>query len=190
MYKGEDIRPLSYSDAVLRFSDHKPVYAAYRVKVDFVDEAKKQKIINEHKQPGLGEEPSLLEIAENINSNDSKSNKGNRPAPPPVPSKRNIDNITVMQTPEPSSATIVDVTTNRPPPPPPPPIRKATTLPPGFDHGMTLKPRNASSTSISLDTSKNVPSFDEFKEENTVSSSISEKSGTPKLSNWQPLTPK
>ncbi|KAL6930091.1 hypothetical protein ACO0SA_001498 [Hanseniaspora valbyensis] len=190
LYKGEDIRPLSYSDAVLRFSDHKPVYAAYRVKVDFVDEAKKQKIINEHKQPGLGEEPSLLEIAESINSNDSKSNKGNRPAPPPVPSKRNIDNITVMQTPEPSSATIVDVTTNRPPPPLPPPIRKATTLPPGFDHGMTLKPRNASSTSISIDTSKNVPSFDEFKEEHTVSSSISEKSGTPKLSNWQPLTPK
>ncbi|XBW38689.1 hypothetical protein QEN19_004277 [Hanseniaspora menglaensis] len=184
LYKGDDIRPLSYSDCSFRFSDHKPVYAAYRVKVDFVNDEERQKIIDNYKNFALSEEPSLLEIAETINSDDSGPGKPNRPAPPPVPSKRNLDNISVMETPTPSSVTVVDVVTNRPPPPP---VRKATTLPPGFDQGMTLKPKNASGTSVSTTKSEEVAG-----EENTKENKAPETSNnaTPKFSSWQPLTPK
>lgn len=179
LYKGEDIRPLSYSDANLRFSDHKPVYAAYRVKVEFVNEEKKQEIIEKYKKPALGGEPTLLEIAETINSNDTTSNR----PPPPVPFKRNTDNAAFMETPKAASATFVDITPNKPPPPP---ARKPTTtsLPPGFDHGMQLTPKNASSASISAATSSNTEDLKKESTENTRSSS------TPTLDSWQPLTPK
>lgn len=41
LYKGEGLRPMAYNDAKLNLSDHKPVYAAYKAKVQFVDEEKK-----------------------------------------------------------------------------------------------------------------------------------------------------
>lgn len=181
LYKGEDIRPLSYSDADLRFSDHKPVYAAYRVKVEFVNEEKKQEIIEKYKKPALMGEPTLLEIAESINGNDSSSNR----PPPPIPFKRNKDNATLMEIPKAASATIVDIIPNKPPPPP---ARKPTTtsLPPGFDHGMQLKPKNASSVSISAATSVSTNSHDLKKE---IGDSV-RSSSTPTLDSWQPLTPK
>ncbi|CCK71986.1 phosphatidylinositol-3-/phosphoinositide 5-phosphatase INP52 KNAG_0I02010 [Huiozyma naganishii CBS 8797] len=47
IYKGNNLQPLAYSDAPLKLSDHKPVYAAYRCKVGFIDEAKKLHLRNE-----------------------------------------------------------------------------------------------------------------------------------------------
>lgn len=41
VYKGNNLRPLAYSDSQLIASDHKPVYAAYRAQVNFVDETVK-----------------------------------------------------------------------------------------------------------------------------------------------------
>ncbi|CAI4049962.1 phosphatidylinositol-3-/phosphoinositide 5-phosphatase INP52 SKDI_14G2170 [Saccharomyces kudriavzevii IFO 1802] len=38
IYKGENLHPLAYSDAPLKISDHKPVYAAYRANVKFINE--------------------------------------------------------------------------------------------------------------------------------------------------------
>lgn len=38
LYKGDNLQPMAYSDAKLNLSDHKPVYAAYKAKVKFVDE--------------------------------------------------------------------------------------------------------------------------------------------------------
>ncbi|SCW02439.1 LAFE_0F06458g1_1 [Lachancea fermentati] len=44
VYKGDNLRPLAYSDAQLNASDHKPVYAAYRAQVNFVDENVKMEL--------------------------------------------------------------------------------------------------------------------------------------------------
>ncbi|KAL3232584.1 hypothetical protein RNJ44_04500 [Nakaseomyces bracarensis] len=44
LYKGDDIQVLSYSDVDLLYSDHKPIYAAYRFKVPVVDTVKRQMI--------------------------------------------------------------------------------------------------------------------------------------------------
>lgn len=45
IYKGSKIKPLAYSSSdSLTFSDHKPVYAAYKAIVEFVDEARKLKL--------------------------------------------------------------------------------------------------------------------------------------------------
>lgn len=53
VYKGENLHPLAYSDASLMISDHKPVYAAYRAKVTYVDEAVKldltKRLYNDYK---------------------------------------------------------------------------------------------------------------------------------------------
>ncbi|SCV05720.1 LANO_0H13696g1_1 [Lachancea nothofagi CBS 11611] len=54
VYKGENLRPLAYSDAQLIASDHKPVYAAYRAQVNFTDEDIKsnltKKLYSEYKE--------------------------------------------------------------------------------------------------------------------------------------------
>ncbi|SCU81660.1 LAFA_0C06414g1_1 [Lachancea sp. 'fantastica'] len=54
IYKGDNLRPLAYSDAQLLASDHKPVYAAYRAQVNFIDEEIKadltKKLYLEYKQ--------------------------------------------------------------------------------------------------------------------------------------------
>lgn len=47
VYKGDNLSPLAYSDVPLRLSDHKPIFAAYRAKVAFVDEAKKLLLSNQ-----------------------------------------------------------------------------------------------------------------------------------------------
>lgn len=47
VYKGNNLSPLAYSDAPLKLSDHKPVFAAYRAKVAFVDEAEKLLLSNQ-----------------------------------------------------------------------------------------------------------------------------------------------
>ncbi|SSD59133.1 related to Polyphosphatidylinositol phosphatase INP52 [Saccharomycodes ludwigii] len=50
LYNGKNLRPLSYSDVCLHFSDHKPVYAAYRSKVEFVNQNKKDEFIDKFKK--------------------------------------------------------------------------------------------------------------------------------------------
>lgn len=45
IYKGENLHPLAYSDAPLRISDHKPVYAAYKANVRFINEDKKLDLV-------------------------------------------------------------------------------------------------------------------------------------------------
>ncbi|CAI1714255.1 hypothetical protein SEUBUCD646_0N02130 [Saccharomyces eubayanus] len=45
IYKGQNLHPLAYSDAPLRISDHKPVYAAYRADVNFINEDKKRDLV-------------------------------------------------------------------------------------------------------------------------------------------------
>ncbi|QEU58203.1 Inp53/Inp52 [Kluyveromyces lactis] len=54
LYKGENLQPMAYSDAKLNLSDHKPVYAAYKAKVKFIDEESKiqmtKKLYMDYKQ--------------------------------------------------------------------------------------------------------------------------------------------
>ena len=47
LYKGSSITSLAYSDVQLLLSDHRPVYAAYRVDVKFVNEQAKIKLMEE-----------------------------------------------------------------------------------------------------------------------------------------------
>lgn len=169
LYKGEDVRPLSYSDAKLRYSDHKPVYAAYRVKVEFVDQEQRQKIIDQFKKSSPGaasNDTSLLDF------DDSSSKKTDvpvtKPTPPAIPPKRNAVEPVVT-------------TPHKPVPPPLPVARKSTnksTLPPGFNVGMTLVPKNASNSSNSVNTS----SVSSESEQSNVSSK--------KLGSWEALSPK
>ncbi|QLQ79690.1 hypothetical protein HG537_0C03380 [Torulaspora globosa] len=53
IYKGENLHPLAYADAPLLISDHKPVYAAYRAKVTYTNEAVKldltKRLYNDYK---------------------------------------------------------------------------------------------------------------------------------------------
>lgn len=58
IYKGDNLHPLAYSDAQLFVSDHRPVYAAYRAKVTFIDEDKKNKIIDSLHQEFRIEHPN------------------------------------------------------------------------------------------------------------------------------------
>ncbi|SCU82953.1 LADA_0C08856g1_1 [Lachancea dasiensis] len=76
VYSGDNLRPLAYSDAQLIASDHKPVYAAYRAQVNFVDEAIKndltKKLYMKYKEdhPDSSNEASMalvdVEYEENI----------------------------------------------------------------------------------------------------------------------------
>ena len=176
LYKGEDIRPLSYSDAKLRYSDHKPVYAAYRVKVEFVDQDQRQKIIDQFKKasPGtVSDEASLLDFDDNSSKKVDVPTPV-RPTPPAVPPKRNtVDEI------KPSPA--------RPAPPPLPVARKKPnkgSLPPGFDAGMTLTPKNATNSSLSVTTSS--LSSDAGKSTPSSNNNLASK----KTGGWEALTPK
>lgn len=176
LYKGEDIRPLSYSDAKLRYSDHKPVYAAYRVKVEFVDQDQRQKIIDQFKKasPGtVSDEASLLDFDDNSSTKVDVPTPV-RPTPPAVPPKRNtLDEI------KPSPA--------RPAPPPLPVARKKPnkgSLPPGFDAGMTLTPKNATNSSLSVTTSS--LSSDAGKSTPSSNDNLASK----KTGGWEALTPK
>lgn len=47
LYKGENLRQISYNTAPLRFSDHRPVYAMFQCQVRVVDEASKEQISRE-----------------------------------------------------------------------------------------------------------------------------------------------
>lgn len=53
VYKGDNLHPLAYADAPLLISDHRPVYAAYRAKVSYIDEAVRldltKRLYNEYK---------------------------------------------------------------------------------------------------------------------------------------------
>ncbi|SCV03751.1 LAME_0H12926g1_1 [Lachancea meyersii CBS 8951] len=75
VYKGENLRPLAYSDAQLTASDHKPVYAAYRAQVNYVDEAIKgdltKKLYLEYKKahPESSNEASLALVDVNYEEN-------------------------------------------------------------------------------------------------------------------------
>lgn len=176
LYKGEDVRPLSYSDAKLRYSDHKPVYAAYRVKVEFVDQDQRQKIIDQFKKasPASASHGTSLLDFDDSSSNKTLPTMPARPTPPAVPPKRN----TVEE---------VKPTPTRPAPPPLPVARKKPnkgSLPPGFDAGMTLTPKNATNSSLSLNTSSISEDADKSK------GSSNESVNSRKLGGWEPLTPK
>lgn len=64
IYKGENLLPLSYSDAPIMISDHRPVYAAYRAKITFVDDKErlslKKRLFTEYKQEHPEEPGSLI----------------------------------------------------------------------------------------------------------------------------------
>lgn len=47
IYRGTNLYPLAYSDAPLRLSDHRPVFAAYRVNIAFIDEKKKLFVVDQ-----------------------------------------------------------------------------------------------------------------------------------------------
>ena len=42
--KGSNLKQLSYNSAPLRFSDHRPVYAAFQCTVTYIDESLKDKL--------------------------------------------------------------------------------------------------------------------------------------------------
>jgi hypothetical protein len=45
--KSSNITPLSYNKAILKLSDHQPVYGLYRIKTEEIDKSKKQMIMTE-----------------------------------------------------------------------------------------------------------------------------------------------
>ena len=47
VWKGENLRPVAYDTADLRFSDHRPVYAIFECKVTVEDDAKKADLSRE-----------------------------------------------------------------------------------------------------------------------------------------------
>ncbi|KAK5959481.1 phosphatidylinositol-3-/phosphoinositide 5-phosphatase INP52 PWA37_003440 [Arxiozyma heterogenica] len=47
IYRGSNLHPLAYSDAPLKLSDHRPVFAAYRVNIAFINDTKKLSLINQ-----------------------------------------------------------------------------------------------------------------------------------------------
>lgn len=66
IYKGENLYPLAYSDAHLLLSDHRPVYAAYRAKVTFIDDDKKHRIVQAlHKEYKI-EHPEETSLTNNL----------------------------------------------------------------------------------------------------------------------------
>lgn len=69
LYKGSNIQVLSYSDVDLLYSDHKPIYGAYRVKVLTVDSLKRQ-VIKEglHKEFENLDNINHLSIDDDVNS--------------------------------------------------------------------------------------------------------------------------
>ena len=44
LWKGKNLRQISYDSAPLRFSDHRPVYAEFQIKVNVVDEVLKEQL--------------------------------------------------------------------------------------------------------------------------------------------------
>lgn len=86
VYKGDNLRPLAYSDASLVLSDHKPVYAAYRAKVDFVDESIKteltKKLYLEYKQSHPEETDASMALLDLETERKLHQSKNNRIPPP------------------------------------------------------------------------------------------------------------
>lgn len=54
VYKGQNLQPLAYSDVGLLYSDHKPIFGAYKAKVKHIDEKTKleltQRLFEQYKQ--------------------------------------------------------------------------------------------------------------------------------------------
>ncbi|KAL6944333.1 hypothetical protein ACO0RG_001069 [Hanseniaspora osmophila] len=243
LYKGNDIRPLSYSDVPLTFSDHKPVYAAYRAKVEFVDPAKKELFIvnfqNEWKKshhlkevsvgeqisrppsldparephrPQLPPKPrktvqlhndvSLLDLdlpAESSNDSSSTLSLGDsvassrtsnvKSAPPLIPNKPSNLSLNTTHSAFTSERDIPVKPHSSVPPPLPAPRRKisnssSTTMPPGFDQGLTLKSKDGTPKAESP-LSPGTPAL-----EKKIAPVKPVKKPDLSVNSWKPLTPK
>lgn len=66
IYKSEGIKPLAYSSGELNLSDHKPVYAAYKCRVVFVDEEKKSQIYKKLYNQFKAKDGELIDVKENV----------------------------------------------------------------------------------------------------------------------------
>lgn len=74
IYRGGNTKPLAYSSSELLFSDHRPVYAAYKSTVEFVDEDKKSglsKDLYENYKANHAQDSSLSLIDLKYDSNDN-----------------------------------------------------------------------------------------------------------------------
>ncbi|CCH41078.1 hypothetical protein BN7_615 [Wickerhamomyces ciferrii] len=139
IYKGKATKPLAYSSSDLTFSDHRPVYAAYRSIVDFIDEIKKsslsKQIYENYKATHAGDsDSSLIDLKFENNNEDQK--------PVKTSSSRNQDLLNFLddeddykpslpirrQTASPISSEILTPRKqNSPTPPPALPARRAVT---------------------------------------------------------------
>lgn len=123
IYKGVGLQPLAYSDSNLKISDHKPVYAAYKADVVFIDEKAKRELEKQiywqyqqlhpdtESQYSIGSEGVLQEksIRETISSQTSsmaeeRGKEGDQKkdeVPPPLPSRASSRQSTVATPPRP-----------------------------------------------------------------------------------------
>ncbi|EDO16233.1 hypothetical protein Kpol_505p10 [Vanderwaltozyma polyspora DSM 70294] len=85
VYKGDNITPLSYSDAAMLISDHRPVYGAYRTTVKFVDDEVKNKLMRElrdkFKADNLDLYPKLTKIKSDVDVSFSESDHSQSGSP-------------------------------------------------------------------------------------------------------------
>lgn len=99
IYKGENLLPLSYSDAPLMISDHRPVYAAYRAKITFIDNKErlslKKRLFTEYKQEHPEEPGSLLSELLNLDIDDKSTDRLGSPS---EASLLDIDQISTQPT--------------------------------------------------------------------------------------------
>jgi hypothetical protein len=81
IYKGDNVKPLAYSSSdSLSFSDHKPVYAAYKALVEFVDDEKKLKLSKDiyDQYKAINGEPSTVSLVELEHAAATSVKKGHR----------------------------------------------------------------------------------------------------------------
>ncbi|CCE63659.1 hypothetical protein TPHA_0F01750 [Tetrapisispora phaffii CBS 4417] len=166
LYKGEDLSALSYSDALILDSDHRPVYGAYRVITKFSDNDKKKELVK-LLYTEFQRKHSDLVLTNIFSKSDSGLSLNSTPASNEDSNGYNIEDLDLSRD---SFRTLMSDTTTssklnlRPPPPPltedvssnsdcksPESIVKTISrtesltnkerpLPPGFNDGIVLTP--------------------------------------------------
>lgn len=174
IYKSSSVKPMAYSSSdSLMFSDHKPVYAAYRAKIEFIDKDKKLKLEKQlyNKYKATHNEDTTISLLD-------FNEKENLPTPEPVrpsqnkivetpnfmddhdddykpalPSRRETSYEVLTPSNKPSNST-------PPPPPPTPPVRRTVTTSSAATNTAPppVPPPRSSASTTSLSTTKTTSS--------------------------------
>ncbi len=85
LYKGDNLRQLSYNTAPLRFSDHRPVYADFQCTIQVVDEVLKDEISRRLYEKRRLEVSDGNERTERVDSDDDDDTTGYDSVAPGLP---------------------------------------------------------------------------------------------------------